>query len=259
MGTAGGGRRRIGLVLLAALPVVGLVVALVADSLSVVSFFAGPEATAAPASVSASSQPTSMTPPDDPPESGPAATSPTPHSGSACSTASGVVTDCELEHRYEAFDGDCTVAGLIRWLGGRPDLDVVRAGVSPMDTGACRADFRVDVRGSAAGALLADTADVLRRCYDSRSDAVVSCSQPHSAEYVAAPSSGVARPEECESAADDYLEIDPQRRSDELRVRRIGSSPAAEDNARCVIEVVGSQRLAASVRGLRNTALDWVE
>lgn len=256
--TSGNGRRR-GLMLLAALPIAGLLVALVADFLSVFTFFAGPGVTGAPTSVSASPQPTASVLPAHPSPSGVGKASSTAHTEPACSSASGTPTDCEIVHRYEVFDGDCTVAGLIGWLGGRPDIDVVRAGVGPLESGGCRADFRVDVRGSASGVLAGETADILRRCYDGASNAVVSCSQPHTAEYVAASISGVARPQDCESAADDYLEIAPRRRSEELRVRSIGSSPAAGDNARCMIEVRGSQRLAVSVRGLRNARLDWVE
>lgn len=229
---------------------IGVVVALIADSLSVISFFSGPAVGQPPAS-SAPATAASAEPGSTP--STRMSTRP------ACATSDGVPVDCELPHRFETFAGECTTAGFIRWLGGRADLDVVRGVVSPQDDGICRADLRVDARGSAANMLSGEDAATIRRCFDSRSGRIVSCSQPHTIEYFATSSSGIAREGSCESAAVTYLGIRPKRRSNELRVRRIGSSPPVGDNARCVIEVVGSQRLAVSVRGIANTQLDWVD
>lgn len=120
-------------------------------------------------------------------------------------------------------------------------------------------DFRVDVTGTAAGALSGAEAAGLRRCFDDRGGRVVGCDEPHTIEYFATSNSGIAAQSECESVAVLYLGISPQGRSSELTVKRIAANPAHGDNARCVIQVVGSQRLAVSVRGIENRQLDWVD
>lgn len=252
-------RRRLGAMLIAAGSALGVTIAMAADSLSIYSFFSGPPATGRSVSSPATAGSSAPTPATHTPSDPSGAAAPTEPTGSPCANAAGTTVDCELPHRYESFNGECTVAGLVRWMGGRPDIDVVRAGVRAIDDGSCRADFRIDVTGSGSGALARSDAAVFRRCYDSRSNAVLSCNQPHTVEYVAASSPGMAKSGDCESAATGYLNIAAQRRSDELRVKRIESSPTAGDNARCVIEVLGSQRLAVSVRGIGQEQLHWVE
>ena len=169
----------------------------------------------------------------------------------------GTPIDCEEPHTYEYYEGACTVDGLISWLGGSDDIDVARGRVSSSPSG-CLVDFRIPVVGSSSQALEREDGDGLRRCSNAAANEIVSCSQPHDGEFVAAGVGGIAKRQDCESAADTYLGVAIDSRSDELRVRRITTAPEGGDNARCVIEVVGDERLAESVRDVGNAQLHWV-
>lgn len=176
-----------------------------------------------------------------------------------CLTGSGGSSiDCELGHGAELFQGSCDTEGLVSWMGGRPDIDVPRGAANARHDGICVADLRVLVEGTAANGFSGANSSVLRKCFDDRTASVVACSQPHTAEYVAAEVGGIADRGACEKAAHSYLGVAIAERSTELRVRVIKSVPKGDDRARCIIEVIGSQRLDRTVRSLRNTQLHWV-
>lgn len=234
----------------------GIGVALVNDSFSLLDRFAGGDPSRPPVSMIPSA-PTSASNPGPTSPDASNGTQPSARHTAECTSTAGERIDCQLPHQYESYDGICDVDGLVSWLGGRSDVDVPRATVSASD-GTCLVDFKVPVTGSGALAFNRADSSVFRKCIDERSRSVVTCAEPHTAEYIAADIAGVADEDACRDAAGDYLAVDIGNRSTELRVRAITSPPADGDNARCVIEVVGTERLAESVRDVKNAQLHWV-
>lgn len=175
-----------------------------------------------------------------------------------CRLDNGSGVDCQLAHRYEVYHGTCDDEGLVSWLGGRPDIDIPRGAVRGLGDGQCLADLKASVKGMAGNGFARENDSLLRRCFDGRTASVVPCSEPHTGEYVAADVDGIATDGDCAKAARSYLDVAIAQRSDELRVRAIKSPPQDGARARCMIEVIGSQRLDRTVRNLRNSQLHWV-
>lgn len=167
-------------------------------------------------------------------------------------------TDCQLPHQFEFYAGDCDTAALVRWFGGRPDVDVPRASVREVLTGRCEVDLKTSVAGTAENGFDRDDSSIFRKCVDDRSQSVVACDTRHTAEYVGAAVEGIATETECRDAAGAYLAVAMSQRSNELRVRAIAAKPVGGANARCMIQVIGTQRLDRSVRGIGTSQLHWV-
>lgn len=248
------GIKKVGVGVVAVLGFLGIAVALLNDSVSLHDRFAGTatSSTPTPASQGTTSAPA---PPSGEASAAPSASS---HRAAAtCKDPDGNPIDCQQPHRYETYDGECNTAGLIAWLGGRSDVDVARGVPRRIATGACEVDLKTSVIGSARGGFERADSSALRKCVDDRSESVVACNAPHNAEYVAADVPGVADDGACRDAAADYLGIGIDRRSTELRVRAIASEPTGDANARCLIQVIGTERLDTSVRGIENRQLKW--
>ena len=64
--------------------------------------------------------------------------------------------------------------------------------------------------------------------------------------------------DDCKQDARSYLGVGIDQRSGELRVRAIASPPTKATRERCMIEVIGSQRIDHTVRDLRTSQLHWV-
>lgn len=178
---------------------------------------------------------------------------------SPCRSEKGGEIDCQLPHRYQIYEGKCSASGLVSWLGGRSDIDVARGAVRENAGGGCLLDLKATVVGSSEEGFEREDSSVFRKCADDRSQSVVACNRRHTLEYVAADVSGVASEKDCQLAADRYLGVGIDKRDGELRARAIKSKPAAGTSERCVIEVVGSQRLQQTVRGLGTGVLHWVD
>ena len=81
---------------------------------------------------------------------------------------------------------------------------MVLASVRPT-SGACVIDNPVEVAETAAGVLAGSNDDAWRRCLDDRQGRLVPCSEEHTGEYIATGEARKANQEECESAAEAYL------------------------------------------------------
>lgn len=104
-------------------------------------------------------------------------------SGPRCLDSSGQVS-CEAEHITEIVDAqDCSPAGLIAYMGGRGDTDIVQQSlkVSEVD-GRCRVSLPRPATHSVAGILKLPEGDRYRACWDDATDSMIGCDEPHYAE-----------------------------------------------------------------------------
>ena len=166
------------------------------------------------------------------------------------------VESCELGHRYEvvAIGEDCARDTLIRYLGGDPEVEVLRVAYEERDIGgsgrrACIVDDPTsDLSAqSIRDVLKTPASDAWRLCQDSRlSLGEVSCAEPHTGEYVK-PRSGIgAEPVDCVAAAERYMNASYKRVADELTIRTIRTAEGPD----CVVAVLGNNVLTKSVRNL---------
>ena len=247
--------KKVGVGIAAGLTFIGVVVALLNDSVSLHDRFAdGPTTSAA-----SSATPSPLSPTREQPKRGSASPSPSGASRApVCEDASEAPTDCQLPHQFEFYDGACDTDALITWFGGRPDVDVPRASVREVSTGHCEVDLKTSVAGIAKNGFDRDDSSIFRKCVDEKSQSVVACDTRHTAEYVGAAVDGIATRTQCRDAAGAYLGVSVSQRSNELAVRAIAATPVGGANARCMIEVIGAQRLDRTVRGIGTSQLHWV-
>jgi hypothetical protein len=169
-----------------------------------------------------------------------------------CWSGTGIVVDCREAHRMEEISGlaVCDQAAVVRFLGGSPDVDVVRAQPATAPGGGCAVRTPNDVMQSARNVLQSGTAAAWRRCFDRRTSATVDCSQLHSREYVATGSLRRATQAECLVAVARYLNQLPANLADDLIVGVRDVASGTPDPARCTIDARGSHLLDDSVRDL---------
>ena len=168
---------------------------------------------------------------------------------STCLDGAGEPIDCREPHQYERYSGDCSTPGMLRFMAGRPGLDVVLASVV-RDGGGCLLSTPVTVADSAAQALSGTGDDAWLRCVDERESRLVSCDRPHTGEYVATGRAGKADLDECRAAAEVYMDQSLGSVGDLLQVHVVDEIDDDPNSARCLIAIRGSQPLDASVRNL---------
>jgi hypothetical protein len=191
--------------------------------------------------------------------SGSQRSSPTEGTRSICIASNDLTVDCRESHRYEQFGGDCSIASLLDFMGGRTGLDVAFGHPTAPRGGECLLDNGRDMSSSAREALAADDEDdAWRRCYDSRRDRLVPCDEPHNGEYVATGNNGKASSDECVAAAGVYMERSIAANADLLRVQVIAKTDDDQNSPRCLISIRGTQRLGGSVRRLGANTLPVV-
>ena len=169
---------------------------------------------------------------------------------STCLDDAGKPIDCRAPHQRERYSGDCSTPGMLRFMAGRPGLDVVLARVA-RDGGQCLLSTPVTVADTAAQALNGNADDGWLRCLDERQDRLVSCDQPHTGEYIATGRAGKANLVECQSTAERYMDQSLESVGELLQVRVVDEIDDDPNSARCLISIRGSQPLVASVRNLR--------
>jgi hypothetical protein len=168
------------------------------------------------------------------------------------------ITACTTAHTYEVFSTqDCGDGTLVRYLGGRPGGEVIRArtrkipsaGRSPV----CVVDDPTHEPSltSARDALKGPGHSGWRLCVDSRVDAEVPCSADHTGEVIPAFVRGGSV--DCVSAADTYLGRPAADFGTQLRVETL----RRDQGPQCVISALGSDLLNASLRqiGVRSLPL----
>lgn len=173
------------------------------------------------------------------------------------------VLDCSAVHAYEIVALEtCDDTAFIRYLGGDPAVDIVRAKgerlTLPTGRTVCVARgpmTGVESVGSVAGVLGTADGDAWRACADARTGLTdVPCSQPHTAEYVLLPSqsmSGVT----CDDVAETYLGAPLDRFDGRLVVE----TDQRTDGIRCSVSTLGADLLGASIRGIGVSALPLVQ
>jgi hypothetical protein len=149
----------------------------------------------------------------------------------------------------EKFVGSCSTAGMLSYMSGRTGIDVALATVRPM-AGACVIDNPVEVAETASGVLAGPRDDAWLRCLDDRQRQLVPCSEDHNGEYIATGEARKANQEECEQAAETYLNQTLANVGDLLTVRVVSEVDPDPNSPRCLIAVRGVQPLTASVRNL---------
>jgi hypothetical protein len=169
----------------------------------------------------------------------------------ACFSSGDEPVDCRESHRYELFPGDCTIASLVTYMGGRAGLDVALGQPLGASGGGCLLDSGRDVSTSAREVLAADDGDdAWRRCYDNRRGQIVPCDAPHSGEYIATGATSKATQDECIEAARAYMDRSIAANAELLRVQVIDKIDPNQNSPRCLISIRGNQRLGASLRHL---------
>lgn len=150
---------------------------------------------------------------------------------------------------------------MIGYLGGNPDLDVLRAHVvtgadpSCLVTTADNTDLTLSIKGI-LDVSRGSAGDSFRLCRDDRTTATdVGCNVPHTGEYVGVPAGTVPDQLGCEAAAKNYLNVSVNEVSDRLAVTPLPTSNPDDGRPRCVITVRGNQTLTGSIRNVRTNAL----
>ena len=165
------------------------------------------------------------------------------------------VSSCDFGHRYEVVAvGECSAELLIRYLGGDPGIEILRAAheelmIASSAQRICVVDdptADVSIR-SARDVLTTPTADGWRLCRDSRTSLdELSCAEPHTGEYVKSRTVVGTGPINCSVLAEQYMNLKLPRVSNELAVRAI----RADTGPDCLVEVLGNNVLTKSVRNL---------
>jgi hypothetical protein len=229
------------------LTIVGGLIAIISFALYAVDRWGGGDGTTAPPEAMrtpSSSGPTPVPSSGPPP---PSVTDPTVHS--VCLSDQQDEVDCREPHRLERFGGSCSTAGMLEYMAGRAGRDVVLADVREV-SGACVIDNPIEVAETAAGVLAGSNHDAWRRCLDDRQGRLVPCSKEHTGEYIATGEARKANQEECEKAAEAYMNQTLTNVGDLLTVRVVSEVDPDPSSPRCLIAVRGSQPLTASVRNL---------
>jgi hypothetical protein len=171
---------------------------------------------------------------------------------------------CTATHRFEVVAVDtpeCDAAVALPYLGGNPDLDILRARFTVSDVHACLvADHGDADRSATIKGILAVTdpaaGSPFRLCRDDRTTPTeVGCDVPHTSEFIG--SLGVPAPTtaDCEAAATAYLSRTYKDFSDRLKVTAIPTSDPSSGAPTCVITTRGNAVLTQSIRNVRTNAL----
>lgn len=178
----------------------------------------------------------------DPPESGQIA-------DATCRDEQGE-TSCDGAHSIEIAHFDpCTRAGLITYMGGDADVDVVQDlfSVSSSDD-ACRVEVvGQPVDQSLSGILREPEGDVYRLCWDKSTDAAVGCNEPHFAEKIYA---GGATSVDCNEMYSRYVGVPLDRHFESIDLER-----DAGDTTSCWAKVRLNAQLVGSLRSLGERSL----
>lgn len=161
---------------------------------------------------------------------------------------------CDVDHNAETFQGaECTHEALVRHLGGRPGLDILRPDLSVVrtDAGGCAVRFPFVTAQHAEGALARDGGHAWRWCRAAASGADVPCSDPHDQEVVARERVGAGSDFSCEEFAGEYMSVSWEHVRSVLEV----VEELNGDGRICVVSPRGDDSLEGSLRDLGAAAL----
>ncbi len=159
-------------------------------------------------------------------------------------------TSCEAEHDSEvAAIQPCTADGLVKFMGGTTQLEVLRdvLSVEPREDLCLIRGIDSSTKQSLAHILRIPAGDTYRRCWAIETDTEVGCDVPHFAEQIyAGGSEGV----DCEQRFADYVDKDFGAFANYLEIEaRPGSTSA------CWVKMRVSNQLTASIRNLKDRPL----
>jgi hypothetical protein len=195
-----------------------------------------------------------------PAEPAPARDATSPKTGD-CLTDSFTYSNCSSQHKFEIYQvpPHCTEGDLIMYMGGDPQIEVLRARSAQVPVGkptvqACvvQADGDTHPNFSAKGVLSSAAGSFWRRCQDRRTgQSTVSCADEHTGEYVRVQAGTSVDQSSCERATDAYLGAGLSRLGDRLVMRVLADSPPTSDQPHCLVETRGPELLTASIRNIR--------
>ncbi|WP_347352156.1 hypothetical protein [Intrasporangium sp.] len=164
---------------------------------------------------------------------------------------------CDRPHNREviAVQGDCDPTRLIRFAGGDPSTEVLRAAFSTSQipgTEVCVAQLDGNRSGSLAKILATRAGDFARLCFQDVPQTVVGCDQPHTREAVLVRAPTDTRAINCLQAASRYVDTDFSRFTADLEVSQETGPTGATT---CWIQARGNNHLTQSIRSIRTGAL----
>lgn len=166
---------------------------------------------------------------------------------------------CDRAHAYEVISTtECTTEALIRFLGGRPDVEVLR--VEPMQL-AVPAEREACVVAppspemtlrSVRDALQEPGGAVWRRCADARTaNDSVPCNEPHTAEFVLVESSTAV---DCIQVSENYTGAPLSRLKGSISVETVSYA----DGPHCLLVVQGGELLSDTLRNIGTATLPLI-
>lgn len=162
----------------------------------------------------------------------------------------GAPTSCEAEHDSEvAVIQPCTAEGLIRFMGGSTQLEVMRDVLTTEPQGNICLISGIDssTKQSLAQILSLPAGDTYRRCWTLETDTEVGCHVPHFAEQIYA---GGSESVDCEQRFGHYVGKDFRAFAKHLEIEaRPGATSA------CWVKMRVSNQLTASIRNLKDRPL----
>lgn len=177
-----------------------------------------------------------------------------------CLSDTNTTTSCDAPHRKEiyAISASCDQPGLLMYMGGQSQLDVLLPSVTPAvlrlgGESYCVLPSLADeqLSGSMRNVLDTPAGDRWRRCRDNRFPRETPCSEPHTDEFVF---SSVLQPGQhldCGSRSFDYLGSALSAFAGQLTVR----SGSQGNVQQCLVEVLGDNLLTKSLRRNGTAAL----
>lgn len=164
--------------------------------------------------------------------------------------ADGKVTSCQGAHTEEraALDS-CTNEGLIYYMGGNPELDILREGLSanPTDEECAITGIESRTAQSLKDILPQPAGDAYRQCWDKETNLPIACDLPHFAEAIY---SGGPEAVDCEAHFGNYVGRPYHQFRMQLNVE-LRPGPTTS----CWAKVRAHTHLTASIRDLGNQQL----
>lgn len=188
-----------------------------------------------------------------------------PHQRSALvSTTQVKPLPCTEDHTGEvvASPQSCNAETLTTYVGGNPDVDVVRVhSILPVGKAVpCEARVAAPFQNqSMRGAFAGPAGEYLRLCVDDRlATKEVGCNAPHTLEYVGVADSLAPSLNDCELAAETYLRVGLNTVNSHLKVEAVQARALDATHPRCRLRARGSDLFNGSLRNLGTNALPLV-
>lgn len=168
--------------------------------------------------------------------------------------AEDAVVPCDSLHQEQIFaDDDCSPRKLIEYLGGNPDVDVLRPDldIERRSERECSVPVPNGMNWSAQGMLATDGGTLWRWCRNSVTNQDVPCSEAHDAEVISLYPQPREEELECRTDAEAYMD----RKWSGVSTDLVLSSMGHEAGEICVVQPRGNNSLDDSIRRIGTRAL----